>query len=201
MFTPITNKPFFRYNPFQGLTPYEIHQVIRPRPETSMIMDTIQNNQSMIIQLYGKKGRGKTTHLTYLHQLFPYYPFYRLDTNFDFKIPDTKVLFIDSIHHLTFRQRLHLYQNIPTIILSTHHHRWFEFKLAKRFYQTVYFRGLQLTDLITILNQRIELAVDKKEKDFVKIQPLLAAQFLKKYGDDLRGIINHLYDQFEEQYG
>lgn len=201
MFTPTISKSYFKHNPFQGLTPYEIQQAIQPRSETSVIIDKIKHNQSIIIQLCGKKGRGKTTHLTYLHQLFPHYPFYRLDANFNFKIPNIKVLFVDSIHHLTFRQRWQLYQNIPTLILSTHHDRWYEFKLANRTYQTMYFRGLQLTDLIAILNQRIELAVDKKEKDFVKIKPLLTAQLLKKYGDDLRGIINHLYDQFEEQYG
>ncbi|MFK7932289.1 MAG: hypothetical protein AB8G22_02185 [Saprospiraceae bacterium] len=201
MFISSCSEVKFQHNPFQGLTPSEIERAIVPRKEIKAVAQDIQLQKPTIIQFCGKKGRGKTTHLTFLHQYFSQHPMWFLNRGDRPNLKDTKVLFIDSIHPLSFTQRQRLYRSIPTIVLTTHHNRWYEFKIAKRSYQTIYFRGLQLADLMIILNQRLQLAVSPNDAKPVTFDTQFAAQLLRQYGDNLRGIINHLYDQFEEQYG
>ena len=97
----------FKYNPFGGISQEELSNIIVPKKEFNSIISIIQNKKPSIIELVGKKGRGKTTHLIYLQKYFPESSILHLDkkSQFDPSILKMNILFIDSIHHFNFFQR------------------------------------------------------------------------------------------------
>lgn len=191
----------FRFNPFGGLTDAEVRRSIVPRACCTEICDWIESGKPGIRELAGPKGRGKTTHLVYLHELFPENPLFLLREKFRPAIgavPAGSLVFIDSIHHLPLAVRLRLYRRYR-IILTTHHRRAWEYLLAGAAFQSFPIRGLDEAYLTQIIQHRIQLALAPQILAEFTLESAYIRSLLRKYGDDVRGIMNHLYDAYYTQ--
>ncbi|MEO1260714.1 MAG: hypothetical protein AAFZ15_18090 [Bacteroidota bacterium] len=192
-----------RHNPFGGLTDQELRRAIVPNDILSDIIKDVESKESYMVQLVGKKGRGKTLHLKILQQLFDEYPIYLLDENIDLKTIDrteSKIFFIDSIQHIRFMKRIQLYRRAHKIVFTTHHHRLHEFFLAGTKHKTYLMKGLDEQVLGNAIKKRIAIAADINDFNQVEINQKLVRQLLRKYGDDFRSILNYLYDQFKHAH-
>ncbi len=190
----------FRFNPFGGITPNELRNIIVPKSHFEKIKSLISDSSPTIIELVGKKGRGKTTHLTYLQQYFPEHPILHLtlhNNTFPKEYFEHKIVFVDSMHHLSFRKRIEIFKKIDKVILTTHITRFLEYKYARRAYQSFYFKGLEKEVLVTVIENRIRLALLTPNVEKIHINESFLYQLMHKFGDDFRGILNHLYENFE----
>lgn len=190
----------FRFNPFGGISPDELKNIIVPKSHFEKIKTLIAGSSPTIIELVGKKGRGKTTHLTFLQQYFPEYPILHLslhNNTFPNEYLENKIVFIDSIHHLSFLKRIEIFKKLDKVILTTHITRFLEYKYARRAYQSFYFKGLEKEVLKTVIENRIRLALTNSDVEKIHINESFLSQLMYKFGDDFRGILNHLYENFE----
>jgi len=135
----------YHFNPFGGLNTEELEQVFVPRKFSLAIIEDLKNDQIKVIELVGAKGRGKTTHLRWLQQQCPNYPIFLLNHKSTFSAiaaSTAPILFVDSVHHLSIRQRIQLYQSTSKIILTTHWRRFLEYKIAGILYKSYSFKGI-----------------------------------------------------------
>ncbi len=189
----------FLFNPFGGLSAEEIEQVIVPRFDKEEMLQRILDAKPKIIEFVGKQGRGKTMHLTLLHELLAEYPLVLLsarNNTLDIAALQTPILFIDSIHHLSLRQRIRLYKHVPTIVLTTHHRRALEYAIARKTYQSISFNSIDIDILRQLLISRIQLALPPTDNP-IELEEAVLQRLLQKYNDDYRGILNYLYDEFQ----
>ncbi|MFK8103339.1 MAG: hypothetical protein AB8G15_12470 [Saprospiraceae bacterium] len=193
-----SNKLSFNYNPFGGLTDEELMQVIVPRESVGQILEDIKSEQPLMIELVGKKGRGKTSHLKLLHRLHGAGKLYELTARekpFELMMQDSaEVLFIDSIHHLNLRKRLKLFKCKKKIVLTAHHSRFLEFKWSNLAYKTYPFKGIEKKQLIQLLQNRLALA--SKHQAEVTLDEEEVTQLITKYKDDYRAILKSLYTKY-----
>lgn len=190
----------FKFNPFGGITIEELKQIIVPKKFFPDLKKAITSPTPSVIELVGKQGRGKTTHLNYLHQLFPQYPilhFTKKNKIITKSILNKKIIFLDSIHHLSFSKRIKVYKNFQKIILTTHQTRILEYKWARQNHQSFYFRGIDKNDLKTVIENRIQSALIQPTNSQIKINEKYLSQLLLNFKDDFRGILNHLYENFK----
>lgn len=83
----------FNFNPFGGLNKEEIQQAIVSDFDFDSIIELVNSKEPKIIQLVGKKGRGKTLHLKLLGQILKQYPIFFLD-NVRFGFKKLKISFL-----------------------------------------------------------------------------------------------------------
>lgn len=186
----------FKFNPFACILDEDVHKVIVPKIDFEELTKTIRTRSNILIEFVGKKGRGKTTHLTLANQLTPESTIFYLNKNFDTdKILEckSKIILIDSIHHIPIRKRNQLFRSQKTILFTTHHSKYIEAKLAGKEIVKYAFKGLQRDELISITNKRFHLAT-KHKVPTPNLSSKEANKLINKYGDNIRGIINHLYD-------
>jgi len=194
------NSLIFTHNPFGGLTAEEIEAALVPRINIQKITAQILDEQPKVIELVGKKGRGKTTHLKYLHSLFPEYHLHLLTEKSSFQIQDlpfSRVIFIDSIHHLNFYKRLAFFKRFNTIVLTTHLSRQLEYRLVRKLGIKYNFNGIEFSTLKSIILNRIAIASNSSVEE-IKLNDDAIQKLLSIYKDDYRAIINYLYDQFQQ---
>lgn len=194
------NNLTFRFNPFGGITPEELNQIIVPKFFFPKIKNLIESPTPMIIELVGKKGRGKTTHLTFLQQLFPHLPIVHLTKNNNTLTDNLfteKIIFLDSIHHLSFQKRIQIYRHFDKVILTTHQTRILEYKWARQKHTNFYFRGLKKEDLQQVIENRIQSALLHPTKEKIEINEAYLSQLILTFKDNFRGILNHLYENFK----
>ena len=188
------------YNPFGGIEDDELSQVLVARTFVPEIIQDIQSGVPMVIELSGKQGRGKTSHLRLISLLFPDAPRISLydSTQIEpFWEEDDSLLFIDSIHHLNFFQRQKLFKSGKTIVLTTHSRRFWEYRLAGAAYRTYVFKGISPSILKTTIQNRIHLAADIPPNDFSMQESDIQA-LIARFGDNYRAILNHLFEQFNQ---
>ena len=116
------NNLTFRFNPFGGITSEELNEIIVPKSFIPKIKNLIESPTPMVLELVGKKGRGKTTHLIFLQQLFPQFPIVHFTKNNNTLTDNLfreKIIFLDSIHHLPFQKRIKIYRHFDNCLLYT----------------------------------------------------------------------------------
>lgn len=189
-------QPSFDFNPFGGLTATEIKRLIVPKFDLEELATSIANNEFDVIEFVGDYGRGKTTHLIALHQYLKKAPFHFLTkANPQIQVEDQPIVFIDSIGHVPFFKRIQLWKNKKTrFVYTTHHSRKMELNLFKRKIKSYYFKGLEAPVLQEIIRKRLAL-VNLEDEEIIQEIPNL----LKDYGDDVRGIMIHLYEKLNAQ--
>ena len=117
----------------------------------------------------------------------------------DFSIfPDASLIFIDSIHHFSLKKRLQFYRQQKAIILTAHHSKKIEYWLAGKTSQTIYFSGIDEDKLAQILNNRIYLALQQDSPKNFQLNVSYIQKLIAYFGDDYRGILNFLYDEFRK---
>ena len=137
--------------------------------------------------------------LIYLQKYFPESSILHLDkkSQFDPSILKMNILFIDSIHHFNFFQRKQIYTKVPIVILTTHFRRSLEYIFLNKEKHSFQFKGLDKNTLITVLDNRIQSAMQKPYQSIPRINDSYIDHLLKKYGDDFRAILNTLYTNFQ----
>ena len=193
------NYSTFDFNPFGGLDDMEIQKVIVPKFDLDSIVDLITQKDQIIIELVGKKGRGKTLHLKYLNLLLDNSTIFYLDSKSKLEdIPSGKseIVLIDSIHHFNLFDRIKFFKANKKIVLTTHLSRRLEYRLVGKPYKLFKFKGIDAEVLQKIINNRIKIASNDLNNS-TKISSRKVEELIKIYKDDFRGILNHLYDEFQ----
>lgn len=193
-------KEKFKYNPFSGIVEEDINEIIIPRFNLKDITLKIKNSKSLALEFSGKQGRGKTTHLIYLHKQMNEYPIYFLNASSsltEILHNPSKIIFVDSIHHLNLLERLKLFKAKQVVVYTTHRNRKFECFLAGKPYNSIKFKGINSAILCELLNKRMKLA-GKTNFDYSKqFSKNEIDRLIKKFGDNYRGIINYLYEKYQ----
>lgn len=192
----------FNYNPFAGIDKEDIGDIIVPQFDIEAIVEKIRSEEELIIELVGRQGRGKTTHLTYLHQHVPEFSIYYLTvaSNYYHEIlhDAAEVIFIDSIHHLNLFQRNSIFKNKKIVIFTAHYSRKHEYLFAGKRYLTIRFRGINKEILKQLVVKRLQQA--STEDTEITLSDTELEHLISKYNDNYRGIVNSLYDKFQN-YG
>lgn len=192
-------KDSFSFNPFSGILDEDLEEILVPKINIEELLDHIVAPSSRMIQFVGKHGRGKSTHLRYIHQLVPNIPFFSLhahESTDPVMLEPSDILFIDSIHHLHLRQRLQLFRQKSLVIFTTHYSKWWECQLAGKELISYRFRGLSQLALEEIVQKRLDLASESSQPH-VSLDADYLRKLHRKFGDNLRGILNHLYHEFQ----
>ena len=194
----------YYYNPYGGISDDELLEIIEPKHSIQEWIAQLNQKPPIIIQLVGKKGRGKTTHLRVLHQLLTNPEIYFLNiTNKEVNISKkNSQILIDSIHHIPIRKRFQLWRKSEvSYVITTHWKRNIEFFLCKRKFKTYHFNGIALNKLENIIKKRVSLSSSLEYED-IEINTELLQKLHAKYGDNIRGILNYLYDNLKvDNYG
>ena len=191
----------FHFNPFGGLRDEELERVLVPHPQWAQLLDLVRAGQPLLIELCGAKGRGKTSHLKRLYQLFPQAALQCLHAGFDpslLRAPLPPLLLIDSIHHLSLPQRLQLYRQSHTLILTTHRSRAWEYRWAGKTSHHFRFRSSDPQRLQSLLENRLRLARKSPEVS-TAIRPTVIQRLIRHFGDDYRGVLQYLYHQHQSE--
>ncbi|MFK8054869.1 MAG: hypothetical protein AB8F78_02015 [Saprospiraceae bacterium] len=192
------NNPF-KYNPFSGILAEDLESIIVPKFDSDEVVSRINSAESLAIEFIGRQGRGKSTHLTYLQQQLVDCPIFLLNADSSFRdiVSDkSPVVFVDSIHHLNLLERVKLLKEKRVVIYTTHWPRTLDCYLAKKPKHTIKFKGINKETLTAIINRRLEIA-SFEHAEYERITTNEATTLIKSYGDNYRGIINHLYERYQ----
>lgn len=194
------SKQKYSFNPFSGILDDDLSGLIVPKIDAASILAKIEASESIVIELTGKKGRGKSTHLLFLQQQLSQFPLIRLRKGSSLANvlnSNSETIFLDSIHHLSFKERYTLFKSDRNLIFTTHTSRKLECYLAGRQLHSIKISGIDSSTLLEVLNKRLQLAAKQKltAEDLFKDQD--CEKMIGQFGDNLRGIINHLYDKFQ----
>lgn len=189
-----------RYNPFAYLNDEELLEVTEDRINLEAIADKIDSSDSCLVQFYGKKGRGKSTHLQALHKhYFPEATFYKLQKNGKISIEKTEgILFIDSFQLLSLKNQLELLNSQQKLIIGAHHScSILNFK-QRQYHQKINFSDLktEINFINEMVNSRMKLARLHPEKPIPKLKNSLLEELHDQYQNNLRGIQESLYEFF-----
>lgn len=193
-------KEKWAFNPFAGILEDDLEEIVIAKFDVESMLNQIQQSESIAIEFVGKQGRGKTTHLMYLQKKIPQYPIFLLNANakaVDLFQNKSEIVFVDSIHHLSIFERLKLFKTKKVVIYTTHWSRKLECILVGKKHQAIRFKGITKSVLREIINKRLQLAAINRleSKDTFTDQNL--DQLIKQFGDNYRGIINHLYEKYQ----
>lgn len=191
----------FRHNPFSSILKEELRWTLVPRFDVDELKSKINTSSPLAIEFLGKQGRGKTTHLLYLHQQMSQYPLYTLnaasDTT-DLLQDESKVIFIDSIHHLRLFDRIRLLKSKKTVVFTTHWSRQLECYYSQKHLHTIRFKGIDQQTLKEIIQRRETLASKSASSEEASlVSDAEVKTLITEYGDNYRGILNHLYEKFQ----
>lgn len=190
----------FLYNPFAGVMDEDVQDILIPRIDLDTLVQKIEDPTPKIIELSGRQGRGKTTHLRCLQQRLYQYPLFKLHPQFVFSTilqHPAQVVFVDSIHHLPIRQRIKLFKAKKTVIYTTHMSRKWESKIAGKRCYAYNLNGIEESVLLSILNQRLVQASSVPLEEDARFTLNEVRSLMKRFGDNYRGIINHLYELYQ----
>jgi len=191
----------YQFNPFGNLHDRELYFTLSPRTFTDDILKLLNSKFDGIIELAGRKGRGKTSHLRLIHQHFNKFPLLMLQSGSqttDFPESDNRLIFIDSIQHIPIQKRIKLYKHYRTIVLTTHVSRRIEYALARREFRQFRFKGADATQLENIIKRRLQLAT-RTPPDSIQLNTELIHKLASQYSDDHRSLLNDLYDAFRKE--
>ncbi len=186
----------FKYNPFSGVLDDDIRHILVPRFDIEKMHDKIINSNSMALEFIGKKGRGKTTHLTFLQKLLPEAPLFLLNVQSSVDQilnHHSQTVFVDSIHHLSLADRIQLFKQKKKVIYTTHWTRKLDCFIAKKEHFSIRFKGIDRNTLLKIINKRLEFATIESQR-FTPFSMEQVDPLIKTYGDNYRGIMNHLFE-------
>ncbi len=183
-------------NPFGGLTVEEEAAAHCVRPETEEIVRLAEGGFRGVIQLLGPHGRGKTSALRYLSRRLPAARMAALgEEAADLTIKHEGALLIDGIHLLPAGKRWELYRTAPLLLLTTHFPRTAAIRLAGRRSRVFRYGAIELSWLQTIILRRLALLHAMPHERMPTDETL--RQLINWFGHDYRGLMQHLYDEWQ----
>lgn len=188
-----------KYNPFGSLTDEEVSELIVPVLDFQKLADFLHSNTNSVIQIYGQKGRGKTTHLIGFHEhYFEEYPIVFLERNKKKPpIPKGDLIFVDGVHKLNRWQRWRLWRRNQNLVFVSHFDYSKEFENKKNAFLSFEIKGFEASHLKTILDKRIRMASIDSVKPCAELSIKTIESLIQKYGDNYRAIIVELYTLFQ----
>lgn len=193
-------KKKWAFNPFAGILEDDLEKVIVPKFDVVAIINQIHQSESIAVEFVGRQGRGKTTHLIYLQKQMPQYPIFLLNAKCNFSEilqHEADIVFIDSIHHLNIFNRLKIFKTKKAVIYTTHWSRKIECFLIGKHQKSIKFKGISKETLRVLLNKRLDLAAIDQVADKDKFTDKELNTIIEQFGDNYRGIINHLYEKYQ----
>ncbi|MEM6685533.1 MAG: hypothetical protein AAF617_07020 [Bacteroidota bacterium] len=193
-------KSNYHFNPFAGVLDVEVKHTIVPRFSIAEIVTEIETKQSIAIEFLGKHGRGKTTHLIWLQQQLPQYPIFQLGktANYTEVLQHvSEVVFVDGIHHLSFKERVQLFKTKRVVVYTTHFTRKLACLFAQKKQKVIRFKGIDTHTLQQIITNRLALAQTDFREPTAHFSESELQKLINRYGDNYRGIINNLYENYQ----
>ncbi len=190
-----------KYNPFSFLDPEKQLHATVPRFDVGVLADEIRNCESLFLEFFGKKGHGKSTHLSML--ILSYLPnaeYHRLkQADRKYIKPTSNILAIDSFQLLSLKNRIELMKNQKILIYTTHlSHRSGMILRKDKTYKGFNFTtmDLELAALQKIISSKIELARLNREVSIPKVKQSYLSALYNLYKKDIRSIEAALYSEF-----
>lgn len=182
-----------QFNPFGELTREDRSVVAHVDLDT---LPKILKQEKQAIQFIGDHGRGKSTHLIALHNLFSNAPYTQLYEGDKPRFKKVDIQFVDSIDYLPQSKRKRLYRKSTSLACTTHVDLTSE---LSEFGYTVHTREISQVDTLTlhrIFTNRIEFS--RREAGEIPTINSEAIDILKeKFKDDIRAMETHLYEIFQ----
>jgi hypothetical protein len=152
-----------------------------------------------IVQVLGRAGRGKTTHLLAWHAAHPGADYEYLaegESALRTRSPGDP-LFVDEAQRLTERELRRLFDTVPRLVLGTHRDLS---GYTRRRFRTLELSGLGTDRLGKIVALRIE-AARRRPGPVPGLDTESLAKLIAEHGDDLRSIEARLYEVFQRHTG
>lgn len=196
-----------RHNPFGEPEPDEIPQLV-VAPEVEELVARLRRARSAV-QVLGASGRGKTARLRAIGRSFPDRPYVYLPQDgplpglpsFEDARPGEPALLLDEAQRLPRRKRRRLWRRIAargaSLAVAAHEDLAGELRAAGLSPRTVVVAGLDPERLAAIVDRRLEWA---------RLEPgalprpgtALCRSSIDRCGDDLRAILDHLYELYQD---
>lgn len=180
-----------RYNPF-GELPRE------QRADVAVVAPLVLGVRG-IVQVLGKSGRGKSTHLLAWRSRIQGASYEYLPEGQDFlsakELPDT--FLVDEAQRLRRDELDRLFRHVPRLVLGTHEDLSAR---TSRDVTTVVLEGMNAERLGEILQRRID-AARRGPGSIPRLRRETLEQLVSRYEDDVRAIEGHLYDVFQRLEG
>lgn len=187
-------------NPFGGLLDREIEQFIVPKFTIDEIESAFFHSNYDIIELKGKKGRGKTMHLKWLNSKLQNAHYLRITAETTLtqvlNIP-RPILLLDEIQHLSWKDKIHLFRSNKKVIYSCHHCLLWTKLIPNTKKKQISFHASSPSEIQCIIEKRIfsinpSIQQRKKKSSAFDYNKLHA-----KYKDDYRSLIQSFYKEYE----
>ncbi len=108
-----------RWNPFRDLTRDE--WIDLADADCAGILNHLSGHDARpVVQLLGKKGAGKTSHLLAILRHRPEAAYVHIPEGQRREIPEARLILIDEAQRLTRRQKRHLFRSDTPLVLGTH---------------------------------------------------------------------------------
>lgn len=174
------------------------------RGELSMLGEDVREalglGHHQAVQLIGRCGRGKTSHLLGLAARLPesYYVYMPEDGPCP-TIATGRPLIIDEAQRLPRRVRRDVFSTGLPLILATHRNLTISLRLFGYQVKTIRVgRKITPAHVRELMNRRIDYC--RTSEDAVPLLDLRDAERLvRRFGSNVRAIENYLYDQVQEQ--
>lgn len=197
-----------RRNPF-GEPPSDEAGDLVVLPEAEELVAPLRRSRS-VVQILGACGRGKTARMRFLEQRFPATPYVYLAEDEPLpELPEIKprsgggpALLLDEAQRLPRRRRRRLFRRAArvgaSLALASHEDLTAELETCGLESRTIRIQGLTVDHLSRIVERRLAWAraapgpVPGLGRDD-------AGQLLERFGDDLRSLLDHLYEDYQDR--
>lgn len=152
-----------------------------------------------VVQVLGRAGRGKTTHLLAWHVAHPGASYEYLGEGESVSVTRSPgdPFFVDEAQRLTERELARLFDTVPRLVLGTHRDLSGH---TTRSVRTLELSGLDTEKLGKIVELRIE-AARRRSGPVPTLDREALGKLIDEHGDDLRSIEARLYDAFQRHTG
>lgn len=158
------------------------------------------SNQPIAVEVIGRCGRGKTTHLRAIEHaiaggIYTYIPRWQRHV----PIPDAEVMILDEVQRMPRRARRSAFSSGRPLVIGSH---WSVARKLKRYgYQVTTFRlGKSSGDIPIeeIIYRRWMLAaIDVDQPISIELDSPSMRFLLRQHGTHVRGMIDYLYERVE----
>lgn len=183
-----------RFNPFGEPSSEDV---------PGLIVENVDDLQAWVetpghaLQLLGDKGRGKTARLRALEPRLQI-PYVYLGEGEPIPyLPRCGGLLLDEAQRLPRGQRRRLFNEIDQLALSSHENLERDLSAAGWEVRTVHVGGFETSQLDVILTRRLEWA-RRGPGPLPQIRTQTRDTLTRHHGDDLRAILDDLYERFQK---
>jgi len=149
------------------------------------------------LQVLGKCGRGKTSHLLSLRRHFPTAPYVHYPEDGPRPhVPQAPLLFLDETQRYKSRDLKNILKQNASFVIGTHQDHTNLFKTLGLKHYTLHLKGLKPEHLAEILRRRLE-ASRRGSGPIPTLETDVIHRLIHSFGDDIRAIEAYLYEIFQ----